>query len=151
MTDRPVGGALLAVLAAILVAGCCASWPPTTRAATIGRSPADATTIAPAHADAEASTLAAAIEEATSSLAAAAATVARNSSDKQPAVVRMNQTCYMKHIAWRVGDLDILRKCATIAGSLVLTFLEEEGDRGVGSSIFHYRFPDLMYVSSAVR
>lgn len=146
MTDRPVGCALLAVLVAMLVVGCCASWPPVTRAASIGRS-SDAertTTIEPAtdEADVEATTLAAAIEEAITP----PMTPPINGSEKVPNEVRMNQTCFMKHIAWNVESLQILQKCATVAGSLVLTFLNEGKNKTFGSSMMDYRFPDLMYV-----
>lgn len=76
----------------------------------------------------------------------ASSTVAISRADEPPARLA-NHTCYQKQISWSIPELEHLRKCSTVAGSVVMTFLDEnDATDKFGTSVMDYSFPDLMYV-----
>lgn len=53
--------------------------------------------------------------------------------------------CRSKHVSWTIDTLKGLRGCTTVAGNVVITFLDEtKADGTFGSSVMDYTFPNLM-------
>lgn len=141
MTNRSVccATASLAVLAVLLLS--CDGWPTSIKSASsLTDDDADTTTAVPSttESDIEATTLAAAIQK--------AITKPPPGVKEEPVMVYKNHTCYMKQIVWNIQRLATLKKCSTVAGSVVIALLEEGYSRVHNESMYDYSFPDLMYV-----